>query len=279
MEKESIIIDELLSSELSSISKQIQNINKKPIAIYTVVFNLPPPIKLLKPSYSFDVIVIGNNLDENDENLKGRIVVNTDFTWDYSRKTSRFFKFLPHVFLGNYECSLYFDSNCVLKEAVIGLIESFRKSEKDFLFFRHNKRSCIYEEIQECVKYAKDDPGRLKIWEDFIRSKNYPKNNGLIQGGFILRKHNNLSVIKLMKSWAFYYDKFTGRDQLVLNFVAWESGVSLDYIEGNQTLHDGSYSYIIPHKTTRIGERLSFGEFFKIHAYNFYLHVRTFLNR
>ena len=61
---------------------------------------------------------------------------------------------------------------------------------------RKNKKE--YEEAKECKFWNKDKIKTINLQIKKYEKEKYPKKNGLIQGRFILRKHNNQKVKLLM---------------------------------------------------------------------------------
>jgi hypothetical protein len=185
---------------------------------------------------------------------------------DNNRNAKRF-KVLPHRYLKDYEYSIYVDGNFILTGDADELIEKYL-SDADIAFFDHNQtgldaRDCVYEEVQamnyfgnrntsECSKPEKtpfDCDGRCRTWDLYHHYKDnmkviekqinkyynegYPKNNGLICGGVILRRHNHPNVIDTMEDWWTEIKYNSKRDQLSFNYVAWKNNLKFNYIQGD----------------------------------------------
>ena len=78
--------------------------------------------------------------------------------------------------------------------------------------------------------------------------ENYPKNNGLIISGILLRRHNDLDVIKTMESWWTELKYGSKRDQLSFNYVAWKNNLKFNYIDGDSRNNDYFIRDTKPHK-------------------------------
>ena len=76
-------------------------------------------------------------------------------------------------------------------------------------------------------------------------SDNYPKDNGLICGRFILRNHNDSNCIKLMESWWNEIELHSARDQISFNYVSWKN--NSNYVGLNIDNHDNEYYKFYPH--------------------------------
>ena len=109
----------------------------------------------------------------------------------------------------------------------------------------HDKRQCIYKEAKECIFWNKDKPDIINSQIESYRKSGYPSNNGLINGRFILRKHNIPQVKSLMNFWWSEIDNNSVRDQISFNYVSWKSGIKYDVISSDKR---DDYIQIIEHK-------------------------------
>ena len=66
----------------------------------------------------------------------------------------------------------------------------------------------------------------------------YPKNNGLIAGSFLLRRHNNLVLRKVSEEWYMHVLRFSKRDQISFNFVSWMHNLNIRYLAGSLKEND-----------------------------------------
>ncbi len=169
------------------------------------------------------------------------IVVEDKFKKDHVRN-NRYCKMLPHLYLPEYEYSIYIDGNFVVINSPLSIINTM--GNVNMLVFDHNKtktdaRNCIYKEFEAIVKLyqqkgvLKDEISLMKSQIDFIKSKGYPENNGLIKGGVLIRKHNEPDVIAAMERWWYFIENFSKRDQLSFNYVAWECNFKFDMLPGD----------------------------------------------
>lgn len=154
---------------------------------------------------------------------------------------NRHLKLLPHHYFKEYTISIYMDSNFL----IVGDLHKLIKQLKTFkvAFFDHNQsddaRNCIYKEYEAIISLGQEK-GRFKdspeVMEDqiiFLKKEGYPKNNGLIKGGVIIRKHNYKDVIKLMEDWWQIVSTMSKRDQLSFNYVAWKNNFTPTIINGD----------------------------------------------
>ncbi len=150
-------------------------------------------------------------------------------------------KLLPHLYFNQYEVSIYIDSNFL----IVGDIHELLKSLGDFkmVTFDHTQtddsRDCIYEEYNAILEIAerkgvfKDDPVVMEKQIELLKLEGYPKKNGLIKGGVLIRKHNDTKVIKVMEEWWHMVSSMSKRDQLSFNYVAWKNKFKPKIINGD----------------------------------------------
>ena len=61
----------------------------------------------------------------------------------------------------------------------------------------------------------------------------YPQNNGLATNPILLRKHNDINVIKTMEDWWLEIKHNSRRDQLSFNYIAWKNNFNFEYLKGD----------------------------------------------
>jgi len=165
------------------------------------------------------------------------------FNLDNIRK-NRIYKILPHIFLPEYDYSLYIDGNFRIIGDIDEYITRFLKNNH-MLCFIHPERNCIYEEAQTVLKMGKDSEKFVSPQINKYKSENYPKNNGLIAGGILFRKHNNPPVVKIMNAWWRMVEFYSRRDQLSFNYVCWKYDFNFDMC--NLSYWDNEYFERLPH--------------------------------
>jgi hypothetical protein len=127
------------------------------------------------------------------------------------------FKHLPHVYLGDYERSLYIDNTVKLKLNPSDIFEQFPDR---LVLLRHPSRDCVYDEGDAVIQMSFDDPGRVNEQMKFYRSLGYPAHNGLNACSFILRSHNDPALKAVNLEWHGQVLKYSMRDQLSWNVCA-----------------------------------------------------------
>ena len=137
----------------------------------------------------------------------------------------------PHRYLADYDWSLFVDNTVRLKLSPREIFEKYlARADSPYVCFRHYRRDCVYTEA-EVVKGAQlDDPVRIDAQMNFYRELGYPARNGLAKNAFILRRHHEGVLPKIMEAWFQQILVWSRRDQLSLNPTFWFFGFSPTYL-------------------------------------------------
>jgi len=185
---------------------------------------------------------------------------------DNNRNAKRF-KVLPHRYLQNYEYSIFIDGNMTIRGDVNKLVDKYL-SNSNVAFFSHDNnfldsRNCAYREAQTIFKLGEKnmnltpERGNLNYKDNLELIKNqmerysmvgYPKDNGLITGMVILRRHNEKDCIEVMEDWWTEIKYNSKRDQLSFNYVAWKNDLKFNYIDGDSRDNEYFVRDTNPHK-------------------------------
>jgi hypothetical protein len=139
-------------------------------------------------------------------------------------RNNRWHKLHPHILFPEHERSLYIDANInvlsddLFADITIAVMESRRLS-----LGLHFSRNCIYDELEACLKFEKDDPGIMKQQVDLMRKDGFPENYGLFENNVIYREHHDKDVIKIMNDWWWWIENYSRRDQLSFMYVLWKN--------------------------------------------------------
>ncbi len=198
-----------------------------------------------RKDYVVYTVLVGHGQQLNEQHMPNRSNIDflcftdnddlTSETWQIihvdrigidSARESRQFKILAHDHLEEYDRSLYIDTTLQLKIDPLDIFERYLTGAK-FVCFRHPWRDCVYDEAEAVIEQNYDDEWRVREQMRFYERAGFPRENGLVAGGFLLRKHHDERVKDVMKDWYYHVLRFSKRDQLSLNFVAWNH--NLDY--------------------------------------------------
>ena len=213
-------------------------VQKKNRIVYTAIFGRKD--KLLRPAY------IPHNFDflcYTDDNLKSAIwkVIREKATDKDPVRAAKIYKILSQKYLKNYDYSVWVDGNLRVIGNLNKLVDEYLKDSSLAVFDHmqsYDKRNCIFEEAEALIDMAKigkkkEDPKKVLRQINDYKKEGYPKNNGLITGMIIVREHNSKDVVKLMEDWWGEICKYSRRDQLSFNYVAWKNNFKIHYIPGD----------------------------------------------
>jgi hypothetical protein len=204
---------------------KIKNRNK--IAIYTCISG---GYDILK-----EVLNVENNIDYicyTDREIESE-------TWEIRKipeymnevdqaKIARCVKTLPHIFLKEYETTVWVDGNI----QVIGNINEFISNNliNYFAIAKHPDRKCIYDESNAVILLNKDKSDVVNEQMSQYMKMGYPKDNGLVQSGIIIRNNNQYSR-EIGELWWDQIYKYSKRDQLSFNYVIWNKEFIIDIMK------------------------------------------------
>ena len=178
---------------------------------------------------------------------------------DNNRNAKRF-KVLPHLYLQDYEYSVFIDGNMGVRGNLDDLVDKYL-SDSNVAFFSHknnklDSRDCAYKEAQTIIDLGaknmkltpgrgmynyKDNPKIIVNQFDKYAKLGYPQHNGLITGMVILRRHNEKDCIKVMEDWWKEIKYGSKRDQLSFNYCAWKNDLKFNFMDGDS--RDNEYFY------------------------------------
>jgi len=125
---------------------------------------------------------------------------------------SRFYKILNRE-PKEYKKTLYYDTKFKPNFDYAEWASHFQ--DYDLVVMRHNKRDCVYDEIQFCINLDIFNNEILNKQLDYLNKIRFPKNVGLWAPGIMIRK-NNKAIRKFNIMWWNYFDLFPCRDQISL---------------------------------------------------------------
>lgn len=155
-----------------------------------------------------------------------------DFLGDLdSRKKARYIKLNPHKILPEHEISLWIDHNFTPE---INNFEKFLhqinfKSEDNIMLFKHRFRDCIFDESNKVIEMKKETESVVqKVTKKYI-DEGFPKNFGLYETGFMVRKNNQITN-NFNDLWWNEILNGSGRDQLSQMYISWKYNFKISQI-------------------------------------------------
>lgn len=137
-----------------------------------------------------------------------------------SFRHSRLPKILPHRYLQDYDYSVYIDGNARLLTDPVQTLETMGWPK--MAVSEHPFRATVLEEIDECILQDKAPRTLLEAQRAAYLANGMPKDLKLLENNFLLRRHNDPDVIRLMDAWWEQMNTHSHRDQLSLPYVAWK---------------------------------------------------------
>ena len=151
-------------------------------------------------------------------------------------KSSRRPKALPHVYLPNYQYSLYIDNICELKRLPNSNdLNVCNKSNYLYRLFKHNTRTSIVEECLAIAALGYDTSENLiRQLESYKKVIQLNAVTPLSTCTVLLREHSNSNVIQHGIMWWEHILNYSKRDQMSFDFCRLATGLKIDYFEGSK---------------------------------------------
>lgn len=162
-------------------------------------------------------------------------------------RDARKHKLLSHVFLPDYDYTLWIDGNIILGDLDLDALFAAHLEHADVALHQHPKRTCIYTEGEVCIEMGKDNPETITAQMEKYRGLGYPKDNGLISTCIMYRRQSP-QLAELERAWWEELHHNSRRDQLSFNYVAWTLGQAFTVLPGHVRTDDVPGFSIIKHK-------------------------------
>ena len=161
------------------------------------------------------------------------------------RRSARFLKLMPHLLFPTVECSVWIDGSFTAEAALEDLVNKV-SPQAPIACFHHPRRDCAYQEAVECGRLDLDDRNVIRQQMARYSRMGYPRRNGLIASGIMVRWHQDPAIQRLMDAWWTEIDTGSVRDQLSFNYCAWMA--NMDYCEIRDNIYDNRYCTLTPHE-------------------------------
>lgn len=135
---------------------------------------------------------------------------------------NRHYKFFPHLYFPDFEYSLYVDANIRIVGNPAELVSKYMANNV-MACPRHFERNCLYEEAKTCIQLGRADELEVNALLERYRGDGFPEHYGLTENNIIYRRHNILSIQKLMNEWWVSVISGPKRDQLSLMYLCWKN--------------------------------------------------------
>lgn len=149
------------------------------------------------------------------------------------RRQARWHKTHPHKLFPAADYTLWIDGCLTPRYSVRLMIEECLQG-RDLCVFKHGERSCLYQELEACLRLRKDDPQVMRRQVDEYRRQGYPYLNGLAETTAVLRRHIS-AIEQFDECWWREIRNGSLRDQLSFDYVCRCSGISYSHFPGSRT--------------------------------------------
>lgn len=167
---------------------------------------------------------------------------------------SRYPKMMPHLFLSQYDFSLYVDANVgIVSDGLYDMLEGKMASGSRFSAPSHPINDCAYDEAEFVVKCSKDTLWHVLRTVRFLKKERFPRHFGLYENGVIFRRHNIKEVMAVDSLWWKLFVKYPKRDQLLLAYCLWKYNIAIDYLLpfGENMRNSAFFSYGVHGKKSK----------------------------
>lgn len=215
MKKNSEISPEIILF-LSSVEKRLPRTENKKV-VYSANFGSYDLVREPKfVDHDVDYIYFTDNPEIKSEIWS---VIYIEVVFSDARITARILKHLPHMFLTQYNSSLWLDARIMTKKYSANSIFSKMGKEK-FMCFKHPKRNSVFFEALSCIKKGHDSVSKIILQYIQYRIGGFSDEYQLIESGVLLRKHLNKNVSLFQEKWLIEIFHKSVRDQLSFNYTA-----------------------------------------------------------
>ncbi len=157
-----------------------------------------------------------------------------------NRKRARFIKINPHIVLPEHDISIWIDHCYKPKfDSGVNLLKEINFNDT-IMSYKHDVRNCTYEESKIVIEDSLEYPNIVKTQMDKYEHEGFPKNYGLFDSGFTIRK-NSKDVSRFNDLWWSEVLNHSGRDQLSQVYSSWKSGVNIDPIRIGVSIYNNKF--------------------------------------
>ncbi len=158
---------------------------------------------------------------------------------------NRLYKMFPHLYLSEYDASLYVDANVRLVGNPVLLVEKYLR-RTNIAAPTHPNRRTVFSEMVACASHRKCAP--FVAFNQLLDYKieGFRDSYGLTANNVLLRQHNSPQVVAAMDLWWKEFSTKTPRDQLSLQFCLWKCKTDITLMD-ESPWGDGLFFSYSPH--------------------------------
>lgn len=129
---------------------------------------------------------------------------------DDARRSARELKINPHLFLSNYEFTMWLDASFQIN---VNLDLIWKYFQAPFTAPAHPIRKCVYQEVRSCIANNRGEADLVAKQGEEYKGAGVPNFNGVITSGLLMRD-NSAECIELCDKWWAEVKKHSTRDQI-----------------------------------------------------------------
>lgn len=157
-------------------------------------------------------------------------------------RSARKYKILAHEFLPEYDTSVWVDGNVLVRGDVNELVAKYLREANMAVWDHAQSRDFPLRSVAEgkalLVQMAKDgkpqdDPTVISRQYEAYEKEGFPDDGGLLWSLVLLRRHNAPDVREAMRAWWNEVERWSKRDQMSFNYVAWKHRLKFAYMTGD----------------------------------------------
>lgn len=150
------------------------------------------------------------------------------------RMMARDIKSRPHIWLPDYDVSIWIDGNIeIVGDMNFFIASALMKNDMavpSHLCTKIDRRDSLREEVAAIIRLSKDDPKVVQRQYDSYISQGFPEHEvGLAATTQLARRHTD-QVARFNNLWFDQIKKFSIRDQMSFNYAAWKTGTPFSYL-------------------------------------------------
>lgn len=156
---------------------------------------------------------------------------------DHNRR-AKLPKILPHLFLENFEHSVWVDASMQIRGDMIEFVSYCHKYNNNFTLFKHPEAPrTIYEEGSTCISLKFDDKKIINNQLEIYNKRGFTNQHTIPACTIIYRKHNLPHIKLAMQDWWNEVLLHSRRDQISFTYVMKKHDITYGVIPENYQDH------------------------------------------
>ena len=202
------------------------------VAVFSCHFGRHEPFHdhALGPEGDWDRIIF---TDRTDLEAPGRRVVLLPEGFDglSAKQASRLPKLMPERFLDRYDWVIYVDNRARLMmrpDVLVARIEAAAggAAAPGRYLARLPQRGCAWREARICLRKGFMDEAEFARVQAVFEGAGFPRDAGMFMNTALVQKMGSPETARLNAEWFRAFCTVAGRDQVLLPFVIWQTGLA-----------------------------------------------------